>query len=132
MRRISRSERRLLLGMALPFGAMILIHFLSSLVPQQMPKALPLAASDKVAHCVLFAFLLSSFRGWRGWSAPAWEWLPGAIAASMLVAVGDEWHQSFVPGRTPEFLDLVADFVGIALASLFWAGWSAFRPHRIL
>ena len=132
MKAIGPDERQLLGGLALPFAVMLGIHWLSSLQPAALPSALPVPASDKVAHCVMFAILLSSFRGWRGWNAPAWDWLPGAIAASIFVAVGDEWHQSFVPGRTPDVLDLVADVVGIALASVFWAGWSLFRPHRIL
>ena len=47
---------------------------------------------------------------------------------AVLLAVGygvtDEWHQSFVPGRTPELRDLLADAVGSTFgAGVVWL-WS--------
>src|SRR5262245_44524557 len=40
-----------------------------------------------------------------------------AIAASGLYGVTDEWHQSFVPGRTSDVADLAADLVGAVCAA---------------
>ena len=42
------------------------------------------------------------------------------LAVLLTVAYGfmDEWHQSFVPGRTPDWRDIVADTVGATLAML--------------
>jgi hypothetical protein len=44
----------------------------------------------------------------------------GSTALGVAVAVGygvaDEWHQSFVPGRTPSAFDLGTDAVGAAVA----------------
>ncbi|MBD0381202.1 VanZ family protein [Paenibacillus sedimenti] len=38
---------------------------------------------------------------------------------SVLYAVTDEWHQTFVPGRTGHAIDIAVDAVGVALAVLF-------------
>jgi VanZ family protein len=39
-----------------------------------------------------------------------------AAAISLLYAITDEWHQSFVPGRDADPLDVVVDACGIAVA----------------
>jgi VanZ family protein len=44
--------------------------------------------------------------------------LPLAIAAALGYAASDEWHQSFVPGRTATPRDVAIDAAGIALAVL--------------
>ncbi len=38
-----------------------------------------------------------------------------ALAITALYALSDEWHQSFVPGRDAEVMDLVIDFLGALL-----------------
>lgn len=40
-------------------------------------------------------------------------WL--AIGIATLFGVLDEYHQSFVPGRTPDFKDMITDFLGAAV-----------------
>ena len=44
--------------------------------------------------------------------------MPVAIVAALAYAVSDEWHQSFVPGRTATPRDVAIDGFGIALAAL--------------
>lgn len=41
-----------------------------------------------------------------------------AIAGALAYAASDEWHQSFVPGRTATPRDVAIDGVGIALAAV--------------
>lgn len=41
-----------------------------------------------------------------------------AIGITTLYGVLDEFHQSFVPGRDPNILDVLVDFTGAALAVL--------------
>jgi len=44
-----------------------------------------------------------------------------SILFAGLYGVSDEWHQSFVPGRSPEAADALADLIGgIIGASLGW------------
>jgi VanZ family protein len=40
-----------------------------------------------------------------------------AVAIALLYAASDEWHQSFVPGRTGHAVDVLVDACGIALAA---------------
>lgn len=69
----------------------------------------------KLAHVgeylVLAALLVRALR--RSGVAAA---LPLAIAAALAYAASDEWHQSFVPGRTATPRDVAIDGIGIALA----------------
>src|SRR5262249_9657326 len=51
--------------------------------------------------------------------------LLGGFAISFLYACTDEFHQRFVPGRTPAFDDVLIDAIGMAVAAfglLLWSG----------
>jgi len=43
-----------------------------------------------------------------------------AWTLSLVYALGDEFHQSFVPGRTADWRDIVVDALGAALAMYLW------------
>jgi VanZ family protein len=43
--------------------------------------------------------------------------VPVAVGAAFAYAISDEWHQSFVPGRTATPRDVGIDGLGIALAA---------------
>jgi VanZ family protein len=73
---------------------------------------------DKVVHAVVFGGL--SFTVWRALrsSAPHAAATRLSLLAIVLTAsygLTDEFHQSFVPGRTMEMLDLAADAGGACL-----------------
>ncbi len=44
--------------------------------------------------------------------------VPFAAAATLLYAVSDEFHQSFVAGRTGSFIDVCIDSIGIGIGVL--------------
>jgi VanZ family protein len=44
--------------------------------------------------------------------------LPLALAGALAYAVSDEWHQSFVPGRSGAARDVAIDGIGVGLAAL--------------
>ena len=46
-----------------------------------------------------------------------------AFAIAVIYGISDEWHQSFVPGRYPDVMDLVVDSLGAAcgLLAVEWA-----------
>ncbi len=72
--------------------------------------------------------------------AAAWIWaLPGrlmsrlalAAALSLAYAIGDEFHQTFVDGRTGTADDVVVDSLGIATAVLLIAADVRRRRQRL-
>ena len=71
----------------------------------------------KLAHVteyvILTVLLVRALR--RSGSALA---APVAAVVALAYASSDEWHQSFVPGRTATPRDVAIDCIGIALASL--------------
>ena len=36
------------------------------------------------------------------------------VAVGILYGMSDEWHQMYVPGRSPDHMDLLADALGVA------------------
>ena len=48
-----------------------------------------------------------------------------AVVAATLYGVTDEYHQSFVPGRTADPADVAKDFVGATAAVLLYRRWTA-------
>ena len=53
----------------------------------------------------------------------------GAWVIAVAYAASDEWHQSFVPGRSPDAADWFADAVGaLAGAGACWA-WGIIRAR---
>ena len=78
---------------------------------------------DKVIHFAVFGLLATLVcRLGRGWQAAAWSLL--AVSA---FGATDEWHQSFVPGRSSEVADWIADTAGAALAVILYTGWMRYR-----
>jgi VanZ family protein len=78
---------------------------------------------DKYGHFAVYGLLATLIcRLGSGWRAAAW-----ALVAASLFGVSDEWHQSFVPGRSTEVADWVADTCGAALAVGLYTAWHAYR-----
>jgi len=81
----------------------------------------------KTGHFVGYGFVsLGFFEGWRytfAGKARSWGWLfavaaPLALVSTVLLASWDEWHQSFLPGRTSTPVDVGIDFSGAITAHL--------------
>lgn len=83
---------------------------------QEIPEALePLAGvNDKVVHALLYA-LLGGAMAWGRHSGPLRPPHGLLLVAGYVYGALDEWHQSFVPGRTPSVGDWVADVVGVTV-----------------
>ena len=52
-----------------------------------------------------------------------------AIVISSLYGVSDEYHQVFVPGRTFDLLDMLADAIGSVAGASAVGAWSIIRRH---
>lgn len=85
---------------------------------------------DKLLHFLAFGFLgLTFIRALTG--ATNWRFascVAVTVVGVLLAGLSDELHQYFVPGRDVEALDVLADAVGGAVASLVWT--VLFRPGK--
>ena len=83
--------------------------------------------NDKLVHFGIFA-VFGITLAHAGGRMPGRLGHGALLAMGILYALSDEFHQSFVPGRTPSLGDLVADTVGLAVgyagffASTTWRG----------
>jgi len=77
---------------------------------------------DKVVHFSVYGLLGTLVVRAVGRS----RWVLAVLVVSLFGA-SDEWHQSFVPGRSMEFADWVADTLGAAVAAFGYARWSRYR-----
>jgi VanZ family protein len=88
---------------------------------------------DKPLHATLYAGLgalvvRALAGGWRQRITPAM--VTGTIALAAAYGVSDEFHQSFVPMRSVEALDIAADAVGAAVAAFALYGWDIIRTRH--
>ena len=115
------------LSLWLPVAAyMAMLFFLSAQSALPGASLAPDWSEHGIAYAVLALITLRAVTGAR-WSAIG----VGAVAIAWLTATlygaSDEFHQSFVVGRTADVRDLVADSAGAALAlGAVWA-WSIIR-----
>ena len=97
-----------------PLALMGLIFYLSAqeAVGPELPAWTRVAAhfTEYAVLAALWAWALAPTLGRRA--------LLAAGAISLLYAISDEYHQSFVDGRDSDVLDVVADAAGIAFALL--------------
>ena len=87
-------------------------------VPESLPR---FPYVDKLLHVGAYALLsILFFRAYR--TTPLGNRISAAMALSILSAglygISDELHQYFVPFRSADVLDALADFVGSALGAL--------------
>ena len=119
--RSSLGDPRALLDMEILRG---IIHYFeeSDMKFLLYPLAIFYQYPDKVAHMILYAlfgFLLyftlenSPYPSFRDHA------MLFAIAIGILYGMSDEFHQSFVPGRSANIPDLAADGLGVTLAQTF-------------
>jgi VanZ family protein len=112
--------RRLSLLLALAW--MALLFYLSNQPSLETPMLFP--RQDKVLHAAVYAvlgvlLLAAQPRQAQGYS---WQQVGISVLIASLYGLSDEIHQYFIPGRSSEVLDWVADSVGalIAASLLAW------------
>lgn len=109
------------LSLLLTFLWMGVLFWLSSQPSIDAPMLFP--GQDKLFHAgvygILGIFLLGAMR--PGAAGYAGKQIRTGIVIASLYGISDEFHQSFVPGRTPDALDWVADTTGALLAIILLA-----------
>lgn len=86
-----------------------------------VPGGLP-EHSDKVVHLVMygvFGALITRSVGSDGWRSRVFARGLMVVAAISCFGALDEWHQQFIPGRSMELGDWIADTTGALLGFLF-------------
>lgn len=94
------------------------IFFLSSLSEAPLPPGM----SDHAGHGIGYAML--SVLVFRALAGARWDGITLgrgtlSIVFCTLYGLTDEWHQSFVPGRTPAWDDVAADARGAVAGAAF-------------
>jgi VanZ family protein len=101
---------------------MAAIFYVSSLSEAPLPPGF----SDKPSHSLAYLGLgITIARAFAG-GLPARVRMRTAVAAVLLtIAYGatDEFHQSFVPGRSAELYDLYADAIGAIIGTAACWAW---------
>ena len=119
------------LSLWLPVFAFLgLSFFLSSIPGEDLDYSFP----DWLAHGLQFLMIgLLVIRALNAGMTrrPGLRLLGVAVLLCLLWAVTDEYHQSFVTGRSASVLDLVSDLVGSVAACLVFSGLRPFARSWI-
>ena len=123
---LSHSGRKLVLYRLPLIAWMAAIFAVSSLTPGEIARATeparPLSSfiSDAAAHTLEFGVMaVLVYRLLRSYEVRAAPllWI-AVLAITALYGASDEFHQSFVPGRDPSWLDVASDAVGAVIGLL--------------
>jgi VanZ family protein len=105
---------------------MAAIFIVSGQSDPPMPENVPDVSLHGLAYCGLALLLIRALSGgqWRGVTIAT---LAAAVVIAVLYGASDEWHQSFVPHRTPDWRDLRADAIGASAAAVGVRLWDIIR-----
>ncbi len=107
------------------------IFYLSSLpdLDKAAPPWLDWPGADKAVHAAMYGGLAGlvgvGLRRSNAGGLPLGTLFLAPVIFAALYAVSDEFHQSFVPTRSPDALDLLADAAGATLFAGAYTAWVA-------
>lgn len=117
----------------LPLFAWALAIFTASSIPAADFPDSPIFSQDKLLHFIVFfgfAVLLErALHHQNRFPALASRSHLATLVTTVLYGAIDELHQYFVPGRSPDYRDLLADTVG-AIAAVLMV-WLLTRRRRL-
>ena len=101
-------------------GIMVIIFLLSHTPGDDLPSQID--GLDKLCHAtaygVLAATVIFAMLPWSRHQEGRMAF--GILIFCLLYGLSDEFHQSFIPGRFPSGMDIVADGLGAALVLIAW------------
>lgn len=97
---------------------MALIFAISSLHEAPIPQGMTDHAGHSIGYAILGALVFRALAG-ASWHGVTMARGVGSVVFSVAYGMSDEWHQSFVPGRSPAWDDVVADLRGALLGAAF-------------
>jgi VanZ family protein len=111
-----------------------LLIFTASSIPAEDFPDYAIFSQDKLLHLLVFSIfallLLVALRHQTRFPVVSrhTEWI--TLLVTLLYGALDEFHQLFVPGRSPDWRDLLADVAGGSLAVLIFRGVERWRSNR--
>ena len=109
-----------------PMLAVMGTIFILSGTPGDRLSLSVLPGIDKLAHMVAYGILaLTTLFAFSEERRRNHRKMVILLTVVFCVAYGisDEFHQAFVPGRSPSILDIVADCAGAVTATVFYVMW---------
>jgi VanZ family protein len=94
------------------------IFFISSLAQPPLPEGISDHTGHSIGYAILGVLVLRALAG-AGWAGVSLMRGVSTVAFCTLYGMSDEWHQSFVPGRTAAWDDVAADVRGALLGAAF-------------
>jgi VanZ family protein len=115
----------------LAFGWSAFIFVLSSIPGRAFPKA-RILTYDKVLHALVYSVLggLCFLAVRRTWSLKLGWLIAAATSMAILYGLTDEFHQLFVPGRSADLHDALADGIGGLIGATLAAVLSIAKAGR--
>ena len=107
---------------------MLAIFILSARADVPLPAGLTDKQSHSLGYFGLGVTVTRAFTGGLGARVSVFRGL-AAMALTTAYGVSDEWHQSFVPGRTADITDLRADASGAILGTAACWLWGIIRSR---
>ncbi len=108
----------------------VVIFLLSSVPSSEIPK-LEILSHDKLIHeTIFFIFGVFVYRALDpGIASHVFNWKRALVSFAIVVGYGilDELHQHFVPGRTPDIYDALADATGGLISLVVMFGYVRMR-----
>jgi VanZ family protein len=106
---------------------MAVIFYFTSLTQPPRPLGVEYTPAHAVGYLGLAVVVVRALAGGLpariGWSTAA-----AALAISVGYGVTDEIHQMFVPGRTSDVGDLLADAAGASIGTVLCWAWGIIAP----
>jgi len=81
-----------------------------------LPGGMSDTSGHSIGYAILGALLLRALAGGR-MRGVTWRTALATVVLATLYGVSDEFHQSFVPNRTPDVYDVLADATGATAAT---------------
>jgi VanZ family protein len=100
------------LAWAPPVLWVLVLFVLSQFRSVPSPFQVLIIPSDKIIHFILY-FILGGLLARAKLKSASHAGNAVLVALGGVYGVLDEWHQSFVPGRTPDAMDWLADMAGV-------------------
>lgn len=112
-----------------PVALQLALIFAASSIPNlgQLPGGISDKSGHSIGYALLAVVLLRALVRGR-LSGVRWSACLAAIVLATIYGASDEFHQSFVPGRSPDRYDVLADSLGAAAGvAIAWLAGAAQR-----